>query len=165
MSEVKNKMSKKFLSRVILIKILQTWGSVQSLSHVWLFVIPWTIAHKPSLSVINSQSLLKLMSIASVMSSKNLIICRPLSSCLQSFPASESFPRSQFFASGGQSIGASVSASVLPMNIQGWFPLGLTGLILQSKRLSESSPTPKFKSINSLALIFLYSPTLTSIHD
>ena len=53
----------------------------------------------------------------------------PFSSCLQSFPASGFFPMSQFFASGGQSIGVSASASVLPMNIQGWFPLGLTGLI------------------------------------
>ena len=62
----------------------------------------------------------------------------PFSSCLQSFPASESFPMSQFFALGGQSIGVSASASVLPMNIQDWFPLGLTGLIsLQSKRLSR----------------------------
>ena len=58
--------------------------------------------------------------------------------CLQSFPASESFPMSQLFASGGQSIGASASAIVLPMNIQGWFPLGLTGLIsFQSKGLSR----------------------------
>ena len=60
----------------------------------------------------------------------------PFSSCLQSFPASGSFPMSQFFASCGQSIGA--SASVLPMNIQGWFPLGLTGIVsLQSKGLSR----------------------------
>ena len=74
---------------------------------------------------------------------------------------------SQFFASGGLSIAVSASASVLPVNIQGLFPLGLTGLIsLQSKRLSqESSPTPQFKSISSSALSFLYSPTLTSIHD
>ena len=62
----------------------------------------------------------------------------PFSSHHQSFPASGSFPMSQLFASGGQSIGAPASASVLPMNIQGWFPLGLTGLIsLQSKRLSR----------------------------
>ena len=62
----------------------------------------------------------------------------PFSSCLQSFPASGSFQMSQFFASGSQSIGVSASASVLPMNIQGWFPLGLTGLIsLQSKGLSR----------------------------
>ena len=62
----------------------------------------------------------------------------PFSSCLQSFPASRSFSMSQFFASGGQSIGASASASVLPMNVQDWFPLGLTVLIsLQSKGLSR----------------------------
>ena len=62
----------------------------------------------------------------------------PFSSCIQSFPSSGSFPRSQFFTSGGQSIGVSALASVLPMNIQGWFPLGLTGLIsLQSKGLSS----------------------------
>ena len=62
----------------------------------------------------------------------------PFSPCLQSFPASGSFPMSQLFASGGQSIGASASASVLPMNIQDWFPLGLTGLLsLQSKGLSR----------------------------
>ena len=61
----------------------------------------------------------------------------PFSSCPQSFPASGSFPVSQLFPSGGQSIGASASASVLPMNIQGWFPLGFSGLILQSKGLSR----------------------------
>ena len=61
----------------------------------------------------------------------------PFFSCLQSFPASRSFPMRQFFASGGQSIGASASASVFPMNIQGWFPLRLTSLILQSKGLSR----------------------------
>ena len=87
--------------------------------------------------------------------------------CFQSFSASESFPVSQFFTSGGQSIGASASTSVLPMNIQSWFPLGLTGLIsLLSKGLSRvSSPIPQFKSINSLVLSFLYGPTFTSIHD
>ena len=71
----------------------------------------------------------------------------PLSSCLQSFPALGSFPMSQFFASGGQSIGVSASTSVLPMNIQDWFPLGLTGLIfLQSKGLSRVfSNTTVFK--------------------
>ena len=88
----------------------------------------------------------------------------PFSSCLKSFTASRSFQMSQFFASGGQSFGVSTSASVLPMNIQDWFPLGLTGGIsLQSKGLSRSSPTPQFKSINSLALSFLYSLTLISI--
>ena len=90
----------------------------------------------------------------------------PLSSCLQSFPALGSFPTRQFFTSGGQSIGA--SSSVLPMNIQGWFPVGLTGFIflLESPRDSqESSPATQFESINSSALSLLYGPTLTFVHD
>ena len=79
----------------------------------------------------------------------------PFSSRLQSFPASGSFPVSWFFASDGQSIGVSASAWVLPVNIQDWFPLGLTGLISCSPRDSqESSLTPQFKSINSSALAF-----------
>ena len=83
-------------------------------------------------------------------------------SCLQSFSASGSFPVSQFFASGGQSIGVSASASILPMNVQDWFPLGWTGWIsLLSKRLSRvSSNTTKFKSINSLAFSFCYKVQL-----
>ena len=88
----------------------------------------------------------------------------PFSSCLQSFPASGSFPMSQYVASGGQRIGA--SASVLPMNIQGWFPSGLTGWItLKAKGLSRSSRTPQFKSISSSALSLLCGPTPSSIHD
>ena len=75
------------------------------------------------------------------------------------------FQMSHLFASGSQSIGASASASVLPMNIQDWFPLGLTSLISFEKYSEEPSPTPQFKSINSLALSFLYGLTLTSIHD
>ena len=87
----------------------------------------------------------------------------PFSFCLQSFLASGSFPKRQLFTSGGQSIGVSASTSVLPMNTQGWSPLGWTGWIsLQSKDSQESSPTPQFKSINSLALSFLYSPALMS---
>ena len=88
------------------------------------------------------------------------------SSCPQSFPASGSFQMSQLFTSGGQSIGVSASASVLPMNTQDWFPLGWTGWIsLKFRDSQESSPTPKFKNINSLAFRFLYNPTLTSTHD
>ena len=114
------------------------FNSVQSLNHIWLFVIPWTAALQAPMSITNSQSLLKLMCIESVMPSNHLILCHPLSSHLQSFPASGSFPVSHFFASGGQSIGVSASASVLPMNIQDWFPLGWTGWIsLQSKGLSR----------------------------
>ena len=90
------------------------------------------------LSFTISQSLLKLLSIESVMPSNHLDLCCPLLLLPSVFPASGSFPMSWLFASGGQRIGGSGSASVLPMNIQGWFPLGLTGLIsLQSKGLSR----------------------------
>ena len=90
----------------------------------------------------------------------------PFSSRFQSFPASGSFPMSQLFASGDQSTGVSASTSVLPINTQDWSPLELTvGSLCSSRDSQESSPTPKFKSINSLALSFLHSPTLTSIHD
>ena len=88
------------------------FSSVQSLSRVRLFVIPWTAARQSSLSFTVSQNLLKLMSIESVMLSNHLILCHTFSSCPQSFPASGSFPMSQLFASGGQSIGAPASASV-----------------------------------------------------
>ena len=90
----------------------------------------------------------------------------PFSSCPQSFPASGSFQMSQLFTSSGRSIGASASTSVLPMNTQDWSPLRWTGWIsLQPRDSQQSSPTPQFKSINSSLLSFLYSPTLTSIHD
>ena len=95
-------------------------SSVQSLSRVWLFATPWIAAHQASLSITNSQSLLKLMSIKSVMPSSHLILVVPFSSCPQSLPESGSFPMSQLFAWGGQSIGVSASASVLPMNTQDW---------------------------------------------
>ena len=111
---------------------------IQSLSHVWLFVTPWTATHQASLSFTISYSLLN-----SCPSGQR---CHPtisssvgrFSSCPRSFPASKSFPMSRPFASGGQSIGAPATASALPLNIQDWFPLGLTGLIyLQSKGLSR----------------------------
>ena len=92
----------------------------------------------------------------------------PFSSCLQSFPASGSFLRSQFFASGVQRIGASASASVLPGNIQGWFPLGLTGWIsLLSKGLSRVFSNTTVQKHHSLVLkeSLFYGPALTSIHD
>ena len=90
----------------------------------------------------------------------------PFSSHLQSFPEKGSFQMSQFFTSSGQSIGVSASTSVLPMNIQYWFPLGLTGGSSCSRRDSQVySPTPQFNSINSSALSFLYSPTITSVHN
>ena len=99
------------------------FSSVQPLSHVWLFVTPWTAARQASLSITNFQSLLKLISIESVMPSSHLILCHP--------PSPPAFNLSQhqgLFQWGGQSIGVSASASVLPMTIQDWFPLGLKGL-------------------------------------
>ena len=119
-------------------KILLIATSVQSLSHVWLFATPWTAARQASLSIITpraySNSYPSRWWCHPTISSS----VAPISSHLQSFPASGSFPMSQFFASGGQSIGVLASASVFPMNIQDWFPLGLTGWIsLQSKGLSR----------------------------
>ena len=106
---------------------------VQSLSHVWLYATPWTAAHRASLSFPISWSLLKFLSIESVTPSNHLSSVVPFSPCLQSFPASGSFLMSQLFTSGGQNIGASASASVLPMSIQDWFPLGLTDLIISHR--------------------------------
>ena len=88
----------------------------------------------------------------------------PFSSCLQSLPAWGSLTMSQLFAWGGQSVGVSASASVLPMNTQDWPPLGWTGWIsLQSKGLSRVFSNTTVQNINSSALSFLHSPTLTSI--
>ena len=113
-------------------------SSVQSLSHVWLFVTPWTAALQASLSITNSQSLSKLMSIESVMPFNHLIFCHPLLLLPSIFPSIRVFQMSHLFSSGGQSIGASASTSVLPMNTQVWSPLGWTGWIsLQSKGLSR----------------------------
>ena len=99
--------------------VLGGGGGPQLLSRVRLFATPWASAHQASPSFTISQSLLRLTSIKSVMPSNHLILCRPFSSCLQSFPASRSFPISRLVSPGGQSIGASASASILPMNIQG----------------------------------------------
>ena len=104
------------------------FGSVQSCPTL---VTPWTAAHQASLSISNSWSLLKLMymSIESVMPSNHLILCCPLLLLAPTPPSIRSFPMSQFFAWGGQSIGVSATASVLPMNTQDWSPLGWTGWI------------------------------------
>ena len=102
------------------------FSSVQLLSHVWLFAIPWTgtAARQAFLSITNSWSLLKLMSIESMMPSNHLILCRPFLLPPKIFPTIRVFPVSWFFASGGRSIGVSASASVFPVNIQDWFPWG-----------------------------------------
>ena len=111
---------------------------VQSLSCVWLFATPWTAACQAPLfstipQVCSNSCPLSWWYYLTISSSAT-----PFSFCLLSFPALGSFPMSQLFSSGGQSIRASASASVLPVNTQDWFPLGLTGLIcLSSKGLSR----------------------------
>ena len=113
---------------------------VPSLRHVWLFVTPWTEACQASLSFNISDSLLKLMAIESVMPSNHLILCCPLlpSSIFPSIRVFSNESALQIRQSIGQSNEISASASVLPVNIQGWFPLGVTGLVtLQTKRLSR----------------------------
>ena len=114
---------------------LLQFSSVQLLSPVGLFATPWTAARQASLSITNSWSLLKPMSIESVMPSNHLILCRPLLLLPSVFPSIRvSSSESVLCIIFGQSIGA----SVLPMNIQDWFPLGWTGWIsLQSKGLSR----------------------------
>ena len=126
-------------------------------SRVRFFAIPRTAARQASMSFPISWSLLKLMSIESVIPSNHLILSCPYSSCLPSFPASGSFSTSWLFTPGGQSTGTSVSAPVFPMNIQGWFLLGLTDWSPYFPRdFQESSPSPQFKSNNSSALRILY---------
>ena len=117
-------------------------------------VTPWTASMLGFLLFTISQSCLKFMSIELAMPSSYLVLCRPLLLLPSSFTASGSFLMTRFFTSGGQSVGASDSASVLPMNIQDWFPLGWTGSPCSPRDSQESSPTPQFKSINSLVLSF-----------
>ena len=119
--------------------------------------IPWTTALQASLSFTISWSLLKVMSIELMMLSNHLILCHPLLLLPSIFP---SISMSQLFVSVGEIIGA--SASILPVNIQDWFP----GLILCSLRDSqEPSPTPQLESISSSALSFIYGPIFTSLQD
>ena len=129
-------------------------------------VTPWTAARQAFLSIANSRILLKLMSIESCCHPAISSSVIPFFSCPQSFPASGSFQMSQFFASGGQSIGISASASVLPMNIQSWFPLGWTGWIsLHSKGLSRVFSNTTVQKHQFFSSQHSLSPTLTSIHD
>ena len=116
-------------------KTLAQFSSVQSLSHVQLFPTPIIIARQASLSITISQISRPSSRWCHPAISSSVIL---FSSCPQSLPASGSFPMSQLFAWGGQSIGVSASASVFPMNTQGWSPLGWTGWIsVPSKGLSR----------------------------
>ena len=130
----------------------------QSLNFVQLFVTPWTATCQASLSFTISQSLLKLISIESVMPSNISFSVIPFSSCLQSFPTLGSFLMNQLFATGDQSTGVSASASVLPMNIQDWFPLILTDLMsLKFKELSRVFSNTTFGKHQFLSIQPLWS--------
>ena len=124
------------------------------------------ISHQASLSFTISWSLLTFMSIELVILSNPSHPLPPSSPFAFSLSQHQSFSVAQLFASGGQSTGASASASILPMNLQGRFPLELTGLSPCSARdPQESSPAPQFKSINSSVLSLLHGPTLTLVQD
>ena len=142
--------------------LLQLFSSVQSLSHARLFAFPWTAAHQASLSITNSWSLLKLMSIEL---SNHLILCHPFF-CLQSFPATGFFSNESLLHIGWPEdwcfhfiISPSNEYSGLISFKMDWLDL------LAVQGTLKSSLTPQFKNINSWALSFLYSPTLTSICD
>ena len=134
-----------------------SFSSVHSLSCVWLFATPWTAARQASLFITNSRSLLKLMSIKSVIPSNHLILCHPLLLLPSIFLSMRVFSNESGLCISWANIGA--SASVLPVNIQDWFPLGLTGLIsLQSKGLSRvfsSTPVEKLQVFGTQ--LFLWS--------
>ena len=138
-----------------------TKNSVQSLSCVRLFVTPWTAAHQAFLSITNSWSLLKLMSIESVMPSSRCILYCPLPLLPSIFPSIKVFSNESVFHIRWPKYW-SFSFRISPSNEYS----GLISFRMDCSRdFQESSPTPDFKSINSLALSFLYSPTVTSIHD
>ena len=145
---------------------LNIFAVFQSLSHVWFLVTPWTTAHQAPLSSTISQSLLNFLSIELVMLSNHLILCLPLLLLHSIFPSLRVFSNESALCISGQGIGASVSAGVLPMNIQDWFPLGLTGLMfLQSKGLSKLFSSTTIQKHQFFGIQPSYGPTLTSIHD
>ena len=139
---------------------------LQSCSRVWLFATPWTVARQASLPSPTPRvypNSCPLSQWCHPIISSSVV---PFSFCPQSFPASGSFQMSQLFSSGGQSIG--VSASVLPMNIQDWFPSGWTGWIsLQAEGLSRvfSNTTVQKHQFFGAQLFWAQHSTLTSIHD
>ena len=142
------------------------FSSVQSLSQVWLFATPWTAARQASLSITNYRSAPKLLSIESVMPSNHLIFCCPLLLLPSILPSIRVFPKESVLCIRWPKFGVSPSTSVLPMNTQDWSPLGWTGWIsLQSKGLSRVFSNTTVQKHQLFMLSFLYSPTLTSIHD
>ena len=146
-------------------RINLNFSSVQLLSRVWLLATPWTAASQASLSITNSWSFLKLMSIESVMPSNHLIICCPLLLPPSIFPSIRVFSNESALHIRWRNYW-SFSFSISPSNeYSGLISFSWTGWIsLRPRDSQEYSPTPQFKSINSV-FSFLYSPTLTSIHD
>ena len=143
------------------------FGSVQLLSHVCLFATPWTAARQASLSIINSQRLLKFMSIESVMPSNNLILCNPLLLPLSIFPSIRVFSKESVLRIRWPKYW-SLSFSISPSNEYAGlisFRMDWLDLLAVQGILKSLLQQHTFKSINSLAFSFLYSPTLTSIHD
>ena len=142
------------------------FSSVQSLSRVWLVAAPWIAACQASLYITNSQSLLKRMSISRWCNPTISSSVIPFSSHPQSLPSSGSFPTSQLFASYGQSVGVSASASVLPMNTQDWSPSRWTGWISLDLQGTLKS---LLQHHSSKASIFwrsaFFTAQLISIHD
>ena len=141
-------------------------SSVQSLSCVQPFVTPWTEAHQASLSITNSRSLLRLMSIETVMPSNHLILCSPLLLPPSVFPSIRVFSNESVLHIRWPKYW-SFSFSISPSNeYSGLISFnGLVGSPCCPRDPQESSPTPQFKSVSPSVLSFLYSPTLTSIHD
>ena len=125
---------------------------------------PCGLQHTGSLSITNSQSLLKIMSIESVMPSYHLIFCHPLLLLPSIFPSIRIFSSESVLFIKWPKYWSFSFSIVLPVNIQDWFPLGLTAPC-SPRDSQESSPTPQFRSINPSVLSFLYGPPLTSIHD
>ena len=143
------------------------FSSVQSLSHVRLFVTPWIAARQASLSTTNSRSLLRFMSIKSVMPSSHIILCHPLFLLPQIPPSIRAFSNESALCIRWPKYW-SFSFNISPSDEHpGLISLRMDWLDLLAVQgnTQETSPTPQFNSINSLALSFLYSPTLTSIHD
>ena len=138
---------------------------VHLLSHVWLFSTPWTAACQGSLFITTPRACLNSCPFCQWCHPPISSSAVPFSSSLQSFPASGFFPMSQFFASVGQSIEPSAAASVLPMNVQGWFPLGLTGVIsLLSKGLLQVFSSITVWRHQLFGAQPFHCPALTSVH-
>ena len=137
------------------------FSSVQLLSHVRLFATPWSAAHQASLPITNSQSLPKPMSIESVMPSNHLILCCPLLLLPSIFPSIRVFQMSQLFAWGGQSIGVSASASVLPINTQDWLNLLVVQGTLKSL-LQHHSSKASILQCSAFFIVQLLHPYMTT---